>query len=211
MKHIKEEIYGFLKLTNISLVQWRGPITDQIRTVGRSSQAEIVIPREYSEVSRKHARVWHDKKGCWICDTGSTFGIKVNGIQLPPEQCCMIEVGDRIKLGSLELHFVATSDLENELKDQPLREPESGAVTGFGEIPDRITEEGPELSTKELSHAELQIVLQIRRGMVTLEKLSKILHRSPNTIRKQLESIYRKLNVHSRHELIGRFLNSKEK
>lgn len=210
MPHSNKDVYGYLKLTNISLTQWCATITDQQQTVGRSSQVEIVIPAKYSEVSRQHARVWHDKKGCWICDVGSTFGTTVNGIKINPNQPCMIVAGDRIRFGQLEVHYIEVTEAKDELKEKPRKEPESGAVTGFGPIPDRKTEK-TRVSTKNLTHAELRIVILIRRGVVTLDELAAALHRSPNTVRTQLESIYKKLDVHSRHELIGKILADNEK
>ena len=52
-----------------------------------------------------------------------------------------------------------------------------------------------------LSPAELEIVLWICRGYFEDQEIATKLHRSPHTIRTQIVSIFRKLEVNSRPEL----------
>jgi LuxR family maltose regulon positive regulatory protein len=55
----------------------------------------------------------------------------------------------------------------------------------------------------ELSRAELEIVLWMTRGYTTDGEIGKLLYRSPHTVRTQVSSIFNKLGIHSRAELVG--------
>ncbi|MEQ1903961.1 MAG: LuxR C-terminal-related transcriptional regulator, partial [Pirellulaceae bacterium] len=57
-----------------------------------------------------------------------------------------------------------------------------------------------------LSNAEREIVIWMMRGIVEETDIAHRIFRSPNTVRTHLNSIFRKLNVHSRHELIAKIL-----
>ena len=54
-----------------------------------------------------------------------------------------------------------------------------------------------------LSPAEFEIVLWICRGFVSDQEIAGQLHRSPHTIRTQVASIFRKLSVNSRSDLLA--------
>lgn len=197
----QDEVHGYLKLTNYSFRRWHAPVTTSMQIVGRSHAADILVPREFSSISRAHARVWADAKGCWIEDVGSTYGIKLNGIKLQPHVPVVIKVGDKIQLADVEFQLKPpTAD-----KRPSSNDPDSEAITRKLEVPDRKTEP-PQLELNVLTHAELRIVLLMQRGHVSHEDIARELHRSPNTVRSQMESIFRKLKVHSRHELLARLM-----
>jgi len=56
-----------------------------------------------------------------------------------------------------------------------------------------------------LTHAELQVILWMSRGLTTPRQLGQRLFRSPNTVRTQLNSIYSKLEIHRRDEVVAWF------
>jgi DNA-binding CsgD family transcriptional regulator len=56
---------------------------------------------------------------------------------------------------------------------------------------------------RRLTPAELDVVLWMYRGYTDDEELGHTLHRSPNTVRTQVGSIYDKLGLHSRAEIVS--------
>ena len=56
---------------------------------------------------------------------------------------------------------------------------------------------------RQLTAAELEVVLWMYRGYTSDDELGRTLHRSPNTIRTQVGSIFGKLNLHSRTDIVS--------
>ena len=54
-----------------------------------------------------------------------------------------------------------------------------------------------------LTHAELEVVLCMGRGLIRDDEIGRQLFRSPHTVRTQVASIFDKLGLHSRPELLG--------
>jgi DNA-binding CsgD family transcriptional regulator len=197
---------AYLTLTNVGSAFWLGEITGAPAIIGRSSRAQIRIPDRYHYVSRQHAKVWANRKGLWICDLGSKAATALNGILIEPHTSYRLAVGDRIWLGGLELDVRSPKFLDGPDPEAP-DNPQS-CPTGNFPIP--LTTEIPHLlAIKQLSHAELEIILWLRRGMTTDEELAGQLHRSPHTIRTQMASIFKKVGVHSRHELLAKLQHSR--
>jgi hypothetical protein len=69
--------------------------------IGRSRDCEIVI--EDAGISRHHAELRTAADGWTIADLGSTNGVLVNGREISGAQ--PVHSGDRIELGSTEIHF----------------------------------------------------------------------------------------------------------
>ncbi|HSH95967.1 MAG TPA: adenylate/guanylate cyclase domain-containing protein [Roseimicrobium sp.] len=59
-------------------------------------------------ISRRHARIWNSEGGTWIEDAGSSYGTRVNGVQIqaPTE----IDPQDSVILGSTELQLLPPLD-----------------------------------------------------------------------------------------------------
>ena len=51
--------------------------------------------------------------------------------------------------------------------------------------------------------AERQVILWMGQGLLDDETIGKKLHRSPNTVRTQIGSIFHKLGLHSRGEVLN--------
>lgn len=201
----EEVLYGYLKLTNIHFSEWHATITNECKQIGRGHDAEIITPREYTSISRIHAKIWGDRRGCWIEDVGSSHGTFVNGIPLVSSQPARMECGDKITLSDIEFQLLPIDSPMVEI-DKPLANSTIGTM--MHRTVDAETEPALDV-VEELSPAEMEIIMQMRRGVVDHEDLGKELHRSPHTIRKQLESVYRKFGVHSRHELMAKILTNK--
>ena len=66
-----------------------------------------------------------------------------------------------------------------------------------------LSEESRQEKLRNLSRAELEVVLWMCRGHTDLAEIGGKLHRSPHTVRTQLGSIFRKLEVRTRDQLLS--------
>jgi serine/threonine protein kinase len=73
-------------------------------TVGRGTDNDIVLP--VSQVSRQHASIQCDRKECRIVDGGSTNGTFVNGSRLPAGTPFLLQSGDLLAVGPVNLLVV---------------------------------------------------------------------------------------------------------
>lgn len=192
-----------LLVTNLSQERWYAPLSSTPKTIGRSRGMDIRVPSGYQSVSRAHVRVWCDHRGGWICDIGSTYGTTVNGVRLMPNRETRLTHGDRVCLGTLELTVVDEQELfANVLLDDP-ESSDSGADTLKLAAGASLVAHPPRDLLSGLSNAERDVLLWVSRGYTTPEEIGGKLNRSPNTVRTQLNSIFQKLGVHSRDELVG--------
>jgi DNA-binding CsgD family transcriptional regulator len=196
------EASAYLFMVNVPPDEWSCAVVRMEQTIGRGEEASIVIPDRYRAVSRRHATIWSDSLGqVFIRDLGSRCGTDVNGIHLKPAEQYRVVVGDRVNLAGLELQLTASlpplTEIVAELNVADIHE------TWDMEMERRTGEEARTL-LRNLSNAELEVMLWLCRGYTQLEAIGRKLHRSPHTVRTQLNSIFRKLNVHSRDELIGK-------
>lgn len=75
--------------------------------IGRSSENEIQLPDE--RVSRRHAEILCSPRQVEIIDVNSANGVRVNGSRLPPGIPCLIDDGDMIEIGRMQLRVVLTT------------------------------------------------------------------------------------------------------
>lgn len=61
-----------------------------------------------------------------------------------------------------------------------------------------------------ISNAELELLDRLERGPFSIKSIAEDLCRSPRTVENQLQSIYRKLGVHSKEELLKRLWKADE-
>jgi DNA-binding CsgD family transcriptional regulator len=185
---------GFLVLTNIPEGEWSFPIETEKSVIGRSRSADIVINSRYHSVSRRHAAVWADRRGMWISDLGSSSGTNVNGVWVDHVPRAGLVVGDVIALGEVEL------EVRGEVDDLASTFPHL-----LEEIPTKLRQFTPlaRAMALKLSPAEIDVMLWISRGFQDDVEIARQLHRSPNTVRTEIGSIFRKFGLHSRAELMG--------
>jgi DNA-binding CsgD family transcriptional regulator len=196
--------FAYLVIANIPACEWHAELTADRQVMGRSVDADIRIPAKYSSVSRTHAAIWYDR-GIWLQDLGSSAGTLINGIAIKPNKEFQLTLADSLWLGGVELNVVA------EIHDGYVFDPHV-----VGEMDTRIptdheleaNSQAQEAATS-LTHAELEVVLWISRGYTGLPELTEKLFRSPHTIRAQLRSIFRKLGIHSRDEVVAWFQRNK--
>ncbi len=73
-------------------------------TIGRGADNDIVLP--VSQVSRQHASIQCDREACRIVDGGSTNGTFVNGFRLSAGTPWVLQPGDLLTIGSVNLLVV---------------------------------------------------------------------------------------------------------
>lgn len=196
--------HAYLTIVNLSPLSWFAELSGTSQVIGRAREAEIPVPPEYRSVSRRHAEVWSERGKRWIRDLSSRSGTRINGVCLQPQRAYQISTGDRLQLGALELVLVRTLHVAEDPEVNPDSTLEKA---GPGSPPaarqPRTAPLPPEVLIGFLTHAEREVVLWIGRGCTDLKEIGRKLFRSPNTVRTQLNSIYKKLGVHSRDELMA--------
>ena len=198
----------YLLLTNAPRSQWRHPIETRRKIIGRARQAQISIPAQLLSVSRRHAEVWADEKGCWIRDLGSQAGTKLNGIAIGILPKARLMPGDLLLLGEAEIQVVSESSYCPPAADNQA-DGDEPTHTGLENVSDAVKEaiaqakaNGQAEYGQPLSPAETELLIWVGRGILGDEELGRRLYRSPNTVRTQIGSVLRKLGLHSRAEIV---------
>jgi DNA-binding CsgD family transcriptional regulator len=192
---------AYLVMTNIPPKQWVGTLLERRQVLGRGDEADLRVPPEYTHVSRRHAVLWTEDNGYWIMDLDSTSGTRVNSVPLAPNESFRLLLGDHIWLGAAEFDLVANPDL-SQRRPFPRSDDETigyeaaptGTIRFSGAQPHHFA---------ALTQAELDIVLWMSRGYTDPEDIAEKLFRSPHTVRKHMNSVFEKLDVHSRDQLLS--------
>jgi DNA-binding CsgD family transcriptional regulator len=191
---------AYLLITNEAPEVWSAAIGFKRKTIGRRPDCDIVVPGKFVCTSRRHAEIWADRTGIKICDLGSTGGTRVNGVSIERAKDAKLIPGDRISLGGLEMGLVDEIPVAGKLlAETGVRLEESVDSAKPDDLPAEISRQ----MLAALSQAELAIVLWLCRGFYKDDDIASQLNRSPNTIRTQVNSIFRKLGVHSRNEIVS--------
>jgi DNA-binding CsgD family transcriptional regulator len=193
-----------LVLVNVPPADWSFPVTGARQLIGRCREAEIPVPPHFCTVSRRHAEVWRDRDGFWLCDLGSCGGTRVNGIWLKPDRPAMIVPGDRLTLGGAELRIEPSSQRAAKAANcrpattqhMPGNPADSETVELPRDLPGRVMAEG-------LTYCEHNILLWMGRGYTSDDDLARLLHRSRNTVRTEVASILRKSKLRSRASVLN--------
>lgn len=185
---------AYLIIKNIPECDWSFLIDKERRVVGRSQTADIVVPSRFRHVSRRHAEVWCDHRGVWIHDVGSMSGTNVNGVWVDHVPQAGLVIGDTIWLGLAELEVVGEIDVLAHFTPE-LTDPQPTNLSHKISMSRSLA--------RRLSPAEIDVMLWLSRGYQENVEIGKLLHRSPHTVRTEINSIFRKLGLHSRAELMG--------
>jgi DNA-binding CsgD family transcriptional regulator len=200
---------AFLTMTNVDPEEWCAAFSPNRKLIGRDSKADIPISGK--RVSRRHAEIWAASPTLSILDLGSRSGTRINGVWLKAHSETSLTIGDRLWMGGIELEVVGEVPIlaqvlaetgvvgDREIKNEKTAAP--GQLTRSTEIPHVAEPIRTVLS--QLTRAEMEIVLWMGRGYLDDIELGLKLFRSPNTVRTQVNSIYRKLDVHSRADILG--------
>jgi DNA-binding CsgD family transcriptional regulator len=191
-----------LLITNIPHREWSALITTLPQVIGRAPNVQIRVPAQHQTVSRNHAKVWCEGQTAWICDLQSTCGTRINGVNIQPGKPGRISEDDRISLGKLELRVVDESASSGTHLTLNQGEPPE-ITTILAVLTAQTNPEFEVLEPEALTASEQDVLLWFSRGLTTPQQIGKQIKRSAHTIRTQLNSIFRKLQVHSRDELMG--------
>jgi DNA-binding CsgD family transcriptional regulator len=195
-----EEAREFV-LIMVNVPCWYAWISDCEQTIGRGKNVGIRVPDEHRSVSREHAKIWADSRNhVWIRDVGSRFGTAINAVPLRNGHVFQVIPGDRISLGRLEIDLEKVSPVAFDDNEVDGRNPFAGNQT----VSLSLLRQHTGALLHGLSQAELEVVIWMGRGFTDTKTIGAKLHRSPNTVRTQLSSIFRKTGTHSREELLGR-------
>jgi len=185
-----------LVLKNIPRREWSYRIESSPKVIGRSADADIVIPSRFDSVSRLHAEIWTDKYGTWIRDLKSRRGTCINGVWVDHVPQAGIVVHDTVWLGDLAIEVV-----------EQHRFTFGKGVAEIGELDETPPPSQPDLPgralCKRLSPREIDVLLGISRGHDDEEEIGKPLHRTAATVHTQLMAIFQKLDIHSKSALMG--------
>lgn len=186
-----------LVLTNIPIDEWCYRVDEQRRLIGRAPEAAIRVPACFPTVSRRHAEVWRDHFRTWIRDRNSLTGTRVNGVPINGMPQASIEVGDRLWLGGVQMEVVAEKSLPDSTSDVTPKDQTQRATQAFNLTDDNTADFG------QLTYAEREVVIWLSRGYYSDEAIAEKVFRSPHTIRTQIGSIFQKLRLHSRGEVVN--------
>ncbi|MCI0680809.1 MAG: FHA domain-containing protein [Gemmataceae bacterium] len=195
-------IHGYLVLKNIPDREWSYPINERRQTIGRAPDCQVRVPNHFDSVSRRHAEVWSDRKGMWIRDCHSRAGTNINGVWVDHVPQARLIVGDTLGLGPASLEVVP--DVAGLAAAPAL--PGVASPTYCGGDQDTSLFHQVVIArvlAHTLSPAEIDVLLWLGRGIQGDIEVGQLLHRSPNTVRTQVASIYKKLGLHSRAELLA--------
>ncbi|MGH7134830.1 MAG: FHA domain-containing protein [Pirellulales bacterium] len=193
-----------LILTNHPTGGWCHEVEEDRKIIGRADDADIVVPKLFRTVSRRHAEIWTDRRGCWLRDLGSRQGTRVNLIWIDRLAAAKLVAGDLIRLGAdLEIQVVAGSPSDERSDDFLFDDEPADSSGGDGTAMPFVPATPRKLLRDTITPAETEVLLWISRGFLDNQELGRRLHRSPNTVRTQVNSILRKLALHNRGEIVG--------
>jgi len=110
----------------------RCELTGDDLTIGRSSDADLTI--EQPQVSRKHAVIGFSDGHYFLQDLESSYGTRLNGARLRPNEPCHLEPGDKITIGKVELSFgaeVQAPEAEPLITAKPMKVKLDQEITDF--------------------------------------------------------------------------------
>ena len=158
--------------------------------VGRDLTCDIVLP--HPSVSRRHAEIVVDGLSVRIRDLNSRNGTLVDDRRI--EDCSVIP-GQQLSFGgvSFSLSAMGTNDhaLDADLETKSMDDAQESFVKTSATLP--------------LSDAQRRVFILLLEGLAE-KQISIRLAVSRHTVHNHVRAIYRKLMVHSRSELLAKFL-----
>jgi pSer/pThr/pTyr-binding forkhead associated (FHA) protein len=158
--------------------------------IGRSSACDFVVRHE--TISRQHAEIRIDRQQAMIRDLKSRNGTFLNGRQV--EESPLVG-GAELRMG--DLVFLVSSDAVEEF--------DSDQETHRVNAPARNGVKSCEIETLRLTPAQRR-VLDMLLDLMSEQKIAAALDISPLTVHTHVKEIYRNAQVHSRAELIAKFM-----
>lgn len=162
--------------------------------VGRSTGCDL--PVYDLTISRQHARLEVSKKSIRITDLNSRNGTFLNGKQI---QSGTAEPGMEIRFG--RVLFVVARQSESSLADALVEVDTVRHSSGEAPAP----QPG---ANRTLTTSQLRVLGYLLEGY-TEKQIAEELKLSPHTVHNHIRDIYAALNVHSRAQLLSKFIPDK--
>jgi DNA-binding CsgD family transcriptional regulator len=163
----------------------------QVYQVGRSSRSSFVV--NDLSVSRRHAEIVASKDVVVITDLGSRNGTHIERTRLKIGEPKEAEQGQVIFFANAQ--FIIMGEKFNENQE----------MSEFSTAVIHHPPKGEPPAMKDLTKAERSVLEHLLEGMGEKETADK-LFRSQHTVHDHIKSIYKKLGVNSRPELLALFM-----
>ncbi len=174
--------------------RWITNVTVSPFVIGRADDCNLTLKSK--TVSRKHAKILNDFNVCYIKDCKSTNGTVVNGRKIGFDPIRLKEM-DIICIGEFEFRFkIRMNDLSSEDMNTLL----SGKTHEMEDFSVRFG----------LTERETEILFLLLKGYST-KKIGEMVFISPGTAKNHILKIFKKVNVHSRFELLTQYNAFSEK
>jgi DNA-binding CsgD family transcriptional regulator len=158
---------------------------------------ECEIHLTHATVSRRHAEVWRKAGRLFIRDLSSTNGTYVDGRRVTEVD---FSPGQTLHLGEVTLDVVV--DPHAHIARGPVDLAKQSTSEGSATV---LASAGSGLSCAGLTGSQHQVLRLLLRGRSEKE-VAAGLSLSPQTVHTHVKGIYRALGVHSRAELMARFI-----
>lgn len=175
---------------------FRFTVTQEKAVLGRSSQADFVV--NDSTISRKHAELRVDDGKLHFADLGSRNGIFLNERKTGHGTA---EIGQIVRFGSIAFVVSAEGDSEIEISSEDATEQPTGDQLLVGPASE---------AAKQLSDAQRRVFTLLLTGMQE-KTIANQLKLSIHTVHNHVKAIFRRLEVHSRAELLAKFVRKPSK
>lgn len=113
-------------------------LNQEVVSIGRNESCDIKL--NYAEVSKQHARFYHEGSTWFIADTNSTNGIWLNGNKIEPNTKYELFPDDVIDIAHIDkfVFYKAKSDENFLIKQQPIILTSGTEIDGNYELPKQI-------------------------------------------------------------------------
>jgi pSer/pThr/pTyr-binding forkhead associated (FHA) protein len=159
-----------------------------VLVLGRSSKCDLVV--KDPTVSRRHVEFVVTTEQVTARDIGSRNGLFVNDSRFERGP---IELGDRILIGDITFRLIA------------LQAEEPGAESETENAHKARSPKHDAAPLASLSEAQRRVLALVLEGLAE-KQIARRLHSSPRTIHNHIQAIYRNFKVHSRSELLARYI-----
>ena len=170
--------------------KWIIPIDKTPFLIGRTDKCDLLL---YSKtVSRKHAELSCKFGEMYLRDTDSTNGTYINKKRIKDRKS--LRHGDVINFGEFEFRIITKSYAKNIDID---------SFTLYQKSP---LKNQSFTAHYDLTKRESEILFYILEGKST-KKISEVLNISFGTSKNHIYNIFKKLDIHSRYELVAKYNN----
>jgi DNA-binding CsgD family transcriptional regulator len=161
-------------------------------TLGRSNRCHVVV--DHPSISRRHAVCCVDQDGLIVADLGSRNGTFIDNLRVERSRVARDQT---VRFGDLSFSIATNVG--------PLS-PDDEEETDLGKSDEKPVTANAAQATVQLSAAQRRVFEHLLGGKKE-KRIAKMLQRSPHTIHAHVRAIFRLFAVHSRLELLARFVD----